>query len=324
MRAFGYRRHGSIDKLTLVDIPEPELKRHSVIVDVHSVGLNPLDYRIRRGELGPLALTKSIKLCCSDFSGVVSAVGLSVEDVKVGDPVYGMTFQPLVGTSAQKIRVHQNVVSPKPCNLSYAEASVVPLAALTALQALKYLAQLQRGQRVLINGASGGVGTFAVQIAHSIGARVTAVTSHRNQDWMSSIGADETLDYTKDDCCKLDTKFDVFFDCYGNRQFSDARQVLVDHGTYISTIPAVRSYSWGILNGLRSQKSRVVVVRKSKADLAEITRLIESGRVRPIVQMVYPQTEFKAAYEMLESKRVRGKLAVQMFDEDAMHWPQEN
>ncbi|MEE2757913.1 MAG: NAD(P)-dependent alcohol dehydrogenase [Myxococcota bacterium] len=312
MRAFGYKRHGSIEQLQELDLPEPTLSRRSVIVDVDSVGLNPLDYRIRRGELGPLAFASSARLSCSDFSGVVVAVGQGVDQIRIGDAVYGMTFQPLGGTSAEKIRVHASVVAPKPKNLSHSHAAVVPLAALTAYQAFAYLAKLQTGQRVLINGASGGVGTFAVQIARAMGAEVTAVTSYRNTGWMASLGAESVVDYTEQDCCCLDARFDVFFDCYGNRRFTDARNVLSKNGMYITTIPAPRTFSWGVLNGFRKQKSRVVVVRKSKTDLIEITRLIESGAVRPIVQMVYPSHGYRDAYAALESKRVRGKLAVKM------------
>jgi len=312
LKAFGYTRHGSVSRLQEFDLPEPKLSRNTVIVDVHSVGLNPLDYRIRRGELGPLAFARSVRLSCSDFSGVVVAVGQDVKHVCVGEAVYGMAFQPLNGTSAEKIRVHSSVVAPKPDKLSHSHAAVVPLAALTAYQALAHLADLHSGQRVLINGASGGVGTFAIQLAHAMGAHVTAVTSHRNTDWMASIGAESVIDYTAQDCCQLDHEFDVFFDCYGNRRFSDARHVLSKNGVYISTIPSPRTFSWSILNPFRTQKSRVVVVRKSRKDLDEITRLIELGIVRPIVQMVYPSHAYRDAYEMLESKRVRGKLAVRI------------
>ena len=312
MRALVYERHGGVEELKLVKQPDPELSPHRVLVGVHSIGLNPLDYRIRNGALGPLAKLSKARLTGSDFAGTVLEVGHRVRGVEVGDQVIGMTFQPLAGTSAERITVNPKVLARCPSNLDLSAAATVPLAALTAYQALHHIGGIQPGQHVLVNGASGGVGTFATQLAKSAGAEVTAVTSHRNTDWMNELGADHTLDYEQVDCCRGDACYDIFFDCYGNRSFPKARQVLTRSGRYINTIPGPRAYKWTLANPLRRQTSHVVVVRSRRADLEAICDLIEGDRLRPIVQQVYPLEQAQEAYRALESKRTRGKLAIRI------------
>jgi 2-desacetyl-2-hydroxyethyl bacteriochlorophyllide A dehydrogenase len=312
LRGIVYRKHGGVDQLEEVDLPEPKMAPNRVLVEVHSIGLNPLDYRIRNGEMGPLASVMGPRLIGSDFAGRVLQTGTAVRDLVAGDRVYGMVFQPRTGTSAERITVKRTALTRSPRNLSDSAAAMVPLAAQTAYQALHHIAQLHEGQRVLINGASGGVGTFALQLAKIAGAHVTAVTSHRNTDWVTELGADETIDYTEADCCSGDAQYDVFFDCYGNRSFKKASRVLTAAGVYISTIPGPRTYSWSLGNAFRRQKSHVVVVRNRMGDLSAIRELIEEGRLRPIVDTVYSRDQIKTAYEALETKRTKGKIAVQM------------
>jgi NADPH:quinone reductase-like Zn-dependent oxidoreductase len=223
-----------------------------------------------------------------------------------------MVFQPKTGTSAERICVDAKELTRSPSNLEESAAATVPLAALTAYQALIHIGLVTQGQRVLINGASGGVGTFAVQIAKTLGAHVTAVTSHRNVDWMVDLGADDTIDYTQTDVCAGSARYDLFFDCYGNRSFSKASRVLNSRGVYITTIPSPRSYSWSMANPFRRQKSHVVLVRNRMADLEAIRDLIESGQLRPIVDSIFASDDYKAAYRALETKRTKGKLAVQI------------
>ena len=314
MRGIVYRQHGGYEHLEEVELPEPKLGSGEVLVEVHSMGLNPLDYRIRKGEMGPLTVFGP-RLIGSDFAGRVLELGSRVNDLAVGDRVYGMVFQPLTGTSAERIVVKRSVVTHSPRSLDDTTAATVPLAAQTAYQALYQLAQLQPDQRVLINGASGGVGTFAVQFAKIAGAQVTAVTSHRNLDWMADLGADATIDYTKVDCCEGEARYDVFFDYYGNRSFAKASSVLTDTGMYITTIPSVGRYAWSLGNPFRKKSSRVVVVKNRIADLDAIRDLIDSGQLRPIVDAVYPRAEIQQAYAALETKRTKGKLAVRISGE---------
>ena len=312
MRALVYERHGGAEELKLVEQTDPELAPNRVLVAVHSIGLNPLDYRIRNGELGPLAMLSRPRLIGSDFAGTILRVGRRVKGVEVGDKVMGMTFQPLEGTSAERITVKPQILTRCPSNLDLSTAAAVPLAALTAYQALHHIAEIKRGQHVIVNGASGGVGTFATQLVKSAGAEVTAVTSHRNTDWIAHLGADRTLDYGQVDCCKGDARYDIFFDCYGNRSFPKARQVLTKTGRYINTIPGPKTYKWTLANALRRQKSHVVVVRSRRSDLDTIRCLIEEGRLRPIVQQVYSIDQAQEAYRALETKRTRGKLVIRI------------
>ena len=312
VRALGYRSHGDRSQLQIVDVTSPILRRSKVLVDVMSIGLNPLDYRIRRGEMGPIARLKKVSVTGSDFAGIVRSVGQNVEEFGVGQRVYGMGFQPVAGVAMETIAVSPKIIAPIPTSLSFDEASVVPLAALTAYQALIHIAGLSSGKRVLINGASGGVGTFATQIAAAFGAKVTAVTSHRNLDWMYGLGAQDVLDYTVADCCDGASEYDVFFDCYGNRRYADAARVLKDGGIYISTIPALRTFGWQFRSVFRKTKSRVVVVRSDRADLDALGRMIDSGLVRPILQRSYPFEAFLDAYAALESKRTKGKIAISL------------
>ena len=312
MRAVVYGRYGDVDQLEYLDRPEPEMKPNQVLVSVHSIGLNPLDYRIRNGEMGPLIRFKGPRLIGSDYAGHVVAIGEKVRTFKPGDRVFGMVFQVRTGTSAERIVVDEGQLAHSPKSLDDSTSATVPLAAQTAYQAIHHLAKLKPGQRVLINGASGGVGTFAVQLARIAGAHVTAVTSHRNVGWMADLGAHEIIDYTQTDCCQGSTPYDLFFDCYGNRSFRKARPVLAPKGAYITTIPSPRSYAWSLKNPFRQQKSRVVVVRNRVADLAALSALIDQQELRVILEEVYPFSEIRAAYTALETKRTRGKIAVRI------------
>jgi NADPH:quinone reductase-like Zn-dependent oxidoreductase len=266
---------------------------------------------MRRGEMLPITMWQSKRLVGSDFCGLVEEVGEAVTHYSVGDRVYGMVNQIHTGTSVDRISVSTRNLCHSPKNLTSEVAACVPLAALTALQALRDLAKVQKGCRVLVNGASGGVGSFAVQIATHFGALVTAVTSERNVDWMPGLGALSTLDYGKVDFTKYREAFDVVFDCYGNRSFKKCRGCMSPNGIYITTIPAFRHAWQQSLNVFRRQKSKVVVVRSRDEDLLYLKGLIENGHLKPVLQRSYARSEIRQAYKHLESKRTKGKLTVQ-------------
>ncbi|MEE2961739.1 MAG: NAD(P)-dependent alcohol dehydrogenase [Myxococcota bacterium] len=312
MRAIAYRKHGQIEELQEVDIPEPKTGRNRVLVAVHSIGLNPLDYRLRRGEMGKLTAFSKPKLIGSDFSGHVLEVGSHVADLSKGDRVYGMVFQPLTGTSADRISVKRQNLSQSPFNVDDTTAATIPLAALTAYQSLHNLAHLQADQRVLLNGASGGVGTYGLQLAKIAGAHVTAVTSHRNADWVQELGADKVIDYTQHDFTLMDATYDVIFDAYGNRSFPEARACLTEKGVYISTIPSVKNFGQSMCNMLRGPQNKIIMVKSVAADLDNIRALVESGKLKPIVDSQFERDQIHAAYAKLETKRARGKIGVRM------------
>ena len=308
--AIGYRRFGPPNVLEHVSLPMPKIGANEVLVAVEAIGLNPLDYRLRRGDMVPFIMPGQVRVIASDFAGRVHATGTKVRRWAVGDRVHGMVNQVFTGSAAQLIAVADKVLAPCPEGLEIGVAATVPLASLTAWQALTECAVVQPGMRVLVNGASGGVGVYGVQIARAFGAEVTAVTSYRNLDWMSGIGATETLDYTTTDFTVGPAKFDVIFDAYGNRSFGRVRPALAKDGTYITTIPGVRGYLPMLVNGLRAQKAKVVVVRGRGAHLGRIDAMMTAGHIKPIVDRVYPVDELEVAYGHLESKRACGKIGL--------------
>ena len=316
MRAIYYKEHGDIDVLVEGDWPEPKAGPGQVVVQVDHIGLNPLDYRLRQGQLHLLTGFQGRRLTGSDFCGRVHALGADVDEYQVGDAVYGMVDQLRRGTSADRITVSTKHLYHKPEGLDSEVAAGVPLAAMTALQALRDLAGVKANDTVLINGASGGVGHFAVQIAAYYGCRVTAVTSGRNADWMPTLGAAEVIDYTQEEFVDRRGQYQVIFDCYGNRPYGRCRKALTPTGTYVTTIPALGPAVQLLLNPLRAQKAKVVVVKSRCRDLKFIHGLIEDGHVTPVLDQTFSREQIHDAYRQLESKRTRGKMTVCMAQQE--------
>ena len=312
MKAFAYSRHGDGSVLKAHELDTPKLGKSQALIRVHSMALNPLDYRLRSGAFKVVTGFRFPRLIGSDFSGTIEAVGHDVAGFDIDDAVIGMTQQVFRGVSADLIAINVDQITHAPRSLDLTHAASLPLAALTAYQALTDLVTITPGMKVLINGASGGVGVFATQMAAVFGAQVTAVTSYRNTGWMESLGASESLDYTKTDFTKASARYDVIFDCYGNRPFLRSKPALVDNGTYISTIPAPHTYASTLLNAFRSQKSKVVVVRPRGSDLKTIVDMIDGGRLKTIVDEIFQREDIYAAYGKLESKRAKGKIVVEL------------
>ena len=315
MRSVQYDRYGAADVLLIRSEAIPRPGPGQVLVRVRAAALNPKDVIVRSGGLRIyriLAGSRFPKRVGFDWSGEALALGPGVKEVSEGDALYGMINGWSAGACATHALVEVTELAGRPASLSWEEAAAVPLAALTALQALRDVAKLERGQRVLVNGASGGVGTFAVQIAKALGARVTAVTSARNADRMREIGADEVLDYAKDDLGLMAGVQEVFFDVFGNRSFAFARPLLARGGTYVSTVPKAHLLRDTVLTALRGKRARLVSVRSRAADLATLTRWIEAGLVRPIIDRVFPLEEIVAAEELVATRRARGKVVLRV------------
>jgi NADPH:quinone reductase-like Zn-dependent oxidoreductase len=312
MNAIGYRRHGDVNVLEQFQAQKPTPKAGEVIVRVQAFGLNPLDYRLRMGELSAITRLKMPRFIASDFAGIVECIGEGVRSVVPDDAVFGMVSQLLNGCAAEFIRVPEKQLAKMPSSLDFDFGAAVPLASLTAYQALTDIAQVKPGDKVLINGASGGVGTFATQFACCLGAEVTGVTSHRNTTMVSELGAHNIVDYTQRDFVEVGTLFDLIFDCYGNRTFEQVHTALNSTGRYISTIPALSRYRSVLFNPVRAKKSSVVVVRARGHQLARIASMIDAGEITPVVEKVYKPHEYVEAYTHLESKRAKGKITVKM------------
>jgi NADPH:quinone reductase-like Zn-dependent oxidoreductase len=256
-----------------------------------------------------------------DYAGTVEAVGKNVTGLKPGDDVFGGR----IGAYSEYIcAVPERAVMLKPANVTFEQAASVPVAALTALQGLRDKGHIRPGQKVLVNGASGGVGTFAVQIAKSFGAEVTAVTSTRNVDLVRSIGADHVIDYTKEDFTKTDQRYDLIYDIVNNHSFSERRQILTPHG--ICVMVGFGGSGWhdetfgrlgGALNAVvrswfASQKFVIFLANLNKPDLKILADLMESGKVTPVIDRTYKLAEVAQALTYLEQGHARGKVVIKI------------
>jgi NADPH:quinone reductase-like Zn-dependent oxidoreductase len=321
IKAIVHRCYGSADVLKLEDIPKPTAADNEVLVTVHAASVNPLDWHYMRGTPYIVRMDAGFGKPQNprlgvDFAGTVEAVGRNVTRFKPGDEVFGGKF----GAFAEYVTVREDrALALKPSNVTFEQAASVPIAAITALQALRDKGQLQPGQKVLINGASGGVGTFAVQIAKSFGAEVSGVCSTRNVDLVRSIGADHVIDYTREDFTKGAQHYDLILDNVGTHSLLEYKRVLNPKGIYVmigSTTPG-NWFAWlatpieGLmLSPFVSQKFGMVLAELNKDDLATLGTLMQSGKVTPVIDRRYRLSEVPAAIRYLEEGHARGKVVI--------------
>ena len=324
MKAITHCEYGGPEVLKVEEIEKPVPNDNQVLVKVRAASLNPLDLTIR----GPLLLRplfglrkpKDTRLGV-DYSGTVEAVGKNVSNFKPGDEVFGGKN----GAIAEYVCVlADRTVVLKPANMTFEQAASVPVAAITALQGLRDKGRIQSGQKVLINGASGGVGTFAVQMAKSFGTEVTGVCSTRNVDLVQSIGADHVIDYTKEDFTKTDQRYDLIYDLVGNHSFSERRRILGPNG--ICVMAGIGGAGWhegfatrllGELNGyLRSrfvsQKFVAYIAQFNKADMSVLADLLQTGKMTPVIDKTYKLNETAEALRYLETGHARGKVVISL------------
>ncbi|MEP7285867.1 MAG: NAD(P)-dependent alcohol dehydrogenase [Chloroflexota bacterium] len=322
MKSIVYTQYGSPDVIKLVEVEKPTPQDHEVLVKVHAAAVNPLDWHLLRGapflarfENG-LRTPKTTKLG-ADIAGYVEAIGTNITQFQVGDAVFGTLSIKVLGGFAEYVCVPEEFLVSKPNNLSFESAAAVPVAALTALQGLRDKGQIQHGQTVLINGASGGVGSFAVQIAKSFGTEVTGVCSTRNLDMVRSIGADHVIDYTKEDFTHTGQHYDLVFDAVGNLSIADYKRALTPNGTAsvagFTTLPRLFQVMlmgpWVSRTG--SQKIGLMeTASPNKQDLVFIRGLLEAGKVVPVIDRCYSLSEVPEAIRYLEAGHARGKVIV--------------
>jgi NADPH:quinone reductase-like Zn-dependent oxidoreductase len=324
MKAIRYCEYGPPDVLKLEEVEKPVPNDNEVLVRVRAASLNSLEAVIIRDlwitRLMAGLRKPKITRFGRDFAGVVEAVGKGVTEFKAGDEVFGVKW----GAVAEYVCVlEQRGIVSKPANISFEQAGAVGVAGLTALQGLRK-GKIHAGQKVLINGASGGVGTFALQIANAFGAEVTAVCSTRNVEMVRSLGADQVIDYTKEDFTKSDQRYDVLFDNVGNRSFSERRQILKPEGICVlagigsmGAIDDSLSRVAGIFGAsLRSrfvnQKFERYTTKFNKTDLAFLRQLMAEGKVTPVVEKTYPVSETAEAVRYLQQGHVRGKIVINL------------
>jgi NADPH:quinone reductase-like Zn-dependent oxidoreductase len=319
MKAIVFHGYGSPDVLELEEIDTPVLKDDLVLVRVHAASVNPFDWHRMRGRPYVMRLGEGISKpkntgLGADVAGRVEAIGKNVTLFKSGDEVFGMSTR----TCAEYVNVSEKGLVLKPANLTFEQAAAVPVGAITALQGLRDKGQIQPGQTVLVNGAAGGVGTFAVQIAKALGADVTGVCSTRNVDMVRSIGADHVIDYTREDFTQGGQPYDLIFDCVGNRSLSACRRVLKPEGVLVIVGaadgrwlgPLVRPLKARLIAPFVSQKMVFLLAKRSKDDLAVLKELIEAGKVTPVLDRSYPLNEVAEAIRYLEEGHAQGKVVI--------------
>ncbi|UKO97369.1 NAD(P)-dependent alcohol dehydrogenase [Nostoc sp. UHCC 0870] len=310
MKAVIIRRYGATDVLQYEELEQPQIKPDELLVRVHASSVNPIDWKTRKGMLSFLTGNKFPMILGFDVAGEVVAVGSQVTRFRVGDAIYGSTKFP-GGAYAEFTAVPENLAALKPTNLSYEEAATVPLAGMTALQALRDLGHILPRQKVLINGAAGGVGMFAVQIAKALNTEVTGVCSTRNLEFVKSLGADRVIDYTEQDFTAEIIQYDIIFDAVAKRSLAHCKKVLKPNGVYISTLPTPDVLIQGFFSMfLSGQKAKFVMEKPNAQDLVYLKELIEAGKVRTVIDRTYPLQELAAAHAHSESERAVGKIAI--------------
>jgi NADPH:quinone reductase-like Zn-dependent oxidoreductase len=320
MRAMVYEKYGTPEVLELREIERPVVTDDGVLVRVHAASVNPFDWHFLTGtpylaRLGAGLLKPKNHVLGADFAGTVEAVGKDVKQFQPGDEVFGTKN----GAFGEYVCVRKSVAL-KPANLTFEQAAAVPIAGVTALQGLRDKGRIQAGQKVLINGASGGVGTFAVQIAKSFGAEVTGVCSTRNADTVRSIGADHVVDYTHEDFTRSGQRYDLMFDVAGNRSWSDCKRVLTDKATLV-VVGGRKTNRWigPMGDGLKKRLVSLAGSRKvvspflanvKREDLAALGELLESGSVTPVIEKRYELSDVPEAVGYVGTGHAQGKVVI--------------
>lgn len=310
MKAVGFRRFGPANVLETLDVPKPTLTSHTVLIRVGAASVNPGDWQIRNGRFRFFIRSRLPFIPGADVAGTVEQVGSDVTRFHPGDAVYAMLPLASGGGYAEYAAVDDFLVVPLPPDLSVIEAAAVPLAALTALQALRDKAHLQRNAHLLLNGASGGVGLFALQIAKIMGARVTAVCSERNAELVRRFGADEIRDYSHEDITAGEARYDVIFDTRDNHPFWKWQKILRSKGVLVSVNPVLGNPMTQLLVGLRGRRLKSMFVHPSGTDLEILNGWIIAGQLRPVIDQWYQLADAVVAHRYSETARVRGKLVL--------------
>jgi NADPH:quinone reductase-like Zn-dependent oxidoreductase len=317
MKAIIFTEYGSPDVLKLKEIEKPTPKDNEILIKVYAASANPADWHTMRAEpfLARTAnglLKPRVPRLGADLAGRVEAVGKNVTQFKPGDEVFGELPLDGLGSFAEYVCSIEDALALKPAALTFEQAAAVPLAGFTALQGLRDKGKIKSGQKVLINGASGGIGTFAVQIAKSFGTEVTGVCSTRNLDLVRSIGADHVIDYTKEDFTQKDQRYDLIFDTVGNLSIAGCKRVLTPDGICSVAGFTTMSHLFGVMLFGGKKVGMMETASSNKKDLLFLTELLESGKMVPVIDKQYPLSETAEAIRYLETGRARGKVIVKV------------
>ncbi|SDJ79584.1 NADPH:quinone reductase [Catalinimonas alkaloidigena] len=313
MKAIVINQYGGEEVLELDDMPIPEIGADEVLVKNYATSVNPVDWKVRKGDAKLLTGFKFPRVLGGDVAGTVAQLGENVRRFQPGDRVFAL--KPALkegGAYAEYVAIKARYLVHIPQELSFEEAAAVPLAGLTAYQGLVHDGNITANQQVLINGSSGGVGVFAVQIAKAFNTEVTGVCSGRNVELTRSLGADQVIDYTQEDVLALRQQFDLIYDTVGNLSFKSGRHLLKPHGVWVTTQPMPVNFLYSALTLLGRQSYKVVTTKPGSRDMLQLKMLIEQGTVRPIIDRTYALDEIAEAHRYSEAGHAVGKIVVQV------------
>lgn len=315
MRAIVIDGYGGSDRLRLAERPDPSPGAGELLIDVRAASVNPVDWKIRRGDLRLFLWPSFPYIPGGDVAGEVVAVGPGVIRFQPGDAVVAFVDLKRGGGYAERAVAKESAAWPRADSLSFAEASTLPIAGCTALQALRDHGGLREGGTVLVNGGSGGVGHFAVPIGKALGATVHATCGPSNVEFVGSLGADRVIDYSREDFTKLPDQYDVIFDAVAMSSFAACRHKLHPGGVYVTTLPSPGTLFWGAAGaaaGLiaRTRRAKFMWVRQEGADLAYLGQLADQGRLRPTIAHTFPLEKAAEAHALSERGHVRGKIVL--------------
>lgn len=310
MKAVIINKYGGPEVLEYTDLPQPQINDDNILVRVLFSSVNPVDWKVRKGILRFLPGQKLPKILGGDLAGIIEKVGKNITEFKVGDEVYGVIRAVRGGAYAKYAVAEKYQIAIKPKNLKFKEAASIPLAALTAYQALTHLGHLKSGATVCVNGCSGGVGHFAVQIAKALGATVTGVCSTKNINFTEGLGADKIIDYTKVDVLASSAKYDIFFDAVANQSYFRVVKHLNKGGRYITTLPSISVIIGFICRTFSSKTGKIINLRQNSEDLRFLSELIKSKKLKTHIDKIYKLKDIQKAHRHSETGRVVGKIVI--------------
>ena len=313
MKAIITNKYGTVEVLKYQDIEKPVIGDNEILIQVHACSVNPVDWKIRKGDLKLLTGRKPPRILGGDYAGTVAEVGSEVTNYKEGDAVWGMVNAFKGGTYAEYVKVKKEAIGLKPKNLNFEEASSIPLVGLTAYQSLIHKCLIKKDCHIMVNGCSGGVGLAGLQIAKALQCKVTGVCSTDNLQLAKKNGADEVIDYTKDDVLKRLGTYDIIFDAVASMSFPHAKVTLKPGGIYITTVPSFQTMVLGpLINMVSARKVKNVFIKPSSKDLAILKNMVENGALVPVLEKVYPLEQVHEAHTRSETGRVAGKLVLKV------------
>ncbi|WP_242296479.1 MULTISPECIES: NADP-dependent oxidoreductase [unclassified Bacillus cereus group] len=331
MKAMIIDKYGKVP-MHMTEVPTPEINEYEVLAEIHAASINPIDFKIRDGKVKMLLKYEMPLILGNDFSGVITKVGSKVTRFKVGDEIYARPRKNKIGTFAEYIAIHEDDIALKPKNLSFEEAASIPLVGLTSYQALHDIMHLQKGQKILIHAGSGGVGTFAIQLAKIMGATVTTTASEAGANLVQSLGADEIINYKTEKFEEILTNYDAVFDTIGGTTLEKSFNIIKSGGNIVSVsgTPNARfgkefgsGFFKTLLFSLASKKLTALekkhnaqysflFMKPSGDQLRTIANYIEAGKIKPVIDRVFPFEDAQKAMEYSEAGRAKGKIIVKI------------